>query len=63
MAISVNQNDHFEEMEAWMQILQIVENYTSKGQLKFVFSKKATKIDKIFTVHLTVTKYIMSNGR
>ena len=25
--------------------------------LKFVFSKKATKIDKIFTVHLTVITY------
>ena len=23
MAISVNQNGHFEEMEAWLQILQI----------------------------------------
>ena len=33
-----------------------------KGVLiKFVFSKKATKIEKIFTVDLTLTKYIMSN--
>jgi hypothetical protein len=28
MAISVNQNVHFEEMGAWLQILQIVENST-----------------------------------
>ena len=26
-------------------------------ELKFVFSKKATKFDKIFTVDLTLTKY------
>ena len=26
-------------------------------QLKFIFSKKATKIDEIFTVDLTVTTY------
>ena len=31
--------------------------------LKFVFSKKATKIDKIFTAYLTLTTYIMSNRR
>ena len=28
MAISVNQNGHFEEMGAWLQILQIVGNST-----------------------------------
>ena len=28
MAISVNQNGHFEEMGAWLQILQILENST-----------------------------------
>ena len=28
MAISVNQNGHFEEMAAWLQILQIVGNST-----------------------------------
>ena len=31
--------------------------------LKFIFSKKATKIDEIFTVNLTFTKYIASNRR
>ena len=29
----------------------------SGGHLKFIFSKKATKIDQIFTVDLTVTTY------
>ena len=31
--------------------------------LKFIFSKKATKIDEIFTVDLTLTYYIASNRR
>ena len=31
-------------------------------ELKFMFSKKATKIDKIFTVDLTVTTYYQSDG-
>ena len=30
--------------------------------LKFMFSKKATKIDKIFTVHLMVTTYCQIDG-
>ena len=30
--------------------------------LKFVFSKKATKIDKIFTVDLTLTTYCQINS-
>ena len=30
--------------------------------LKFMFSKKATKIDKIFTVDLTVTTYCQIYG-
>ena len=30
--------------------------------LKFMFSKKATKIDEIFTVVLTVTKYFQIDG-
>ena len=30
--------------------------------IKFVFSKKATKIDEIFTVDLTVTTYCQING-
>ena len=31
--------------------------------VKFVFFKKATKIDEIFTFDLTLTTYIMSNQR
>ena len=30
--------------------------------LKFIFSKKATKIDKIFTVDLTLTTYRQIDG-
>ena len=30
--------------------------------LKFVFSKKATKFDKIFTVDLTLTTYCQIDG-
>ena len=30
--------------------------------LNFVFSKKATKIDEIFTVNLTLTTYIQIDG-
>ena len=30
--------------------------------LKFMFSKKATKIDEIFTVDLTVTTYCQIDG-
>ena len=30
--------------------------------VKFMFSKKATKIDKIFTVYLTVTTYCQIDG-
>ena len=37
--------------------------YFTKGYVKFAFSKKATKIDNIFTVDLTHTIYIMSNQR
>ena len=33
------------------------------GVLKFMFSKKATKIDKIFTVDLTVTTYCQIDGK
>ena len=35
------------------------ENFTclSHGKVKFVFSKKATKIDEIFTVDLTLTSW------
>ena len=30
--------------------------------IKFVFSKKATKLDKIFTVDLTLTRYCQIDG-
>ena len=36
----------------------IVVNERREDFLKFMFSKKATKIDEIFTVDLTFTKYI-----
>ena len=36
--------------------------WTSKACLKFMFSKKATKIDEIFTVDLTVTTYCQIDG-
>ena len=32
------------------------------GNLKFMFSKKATKIDEIFTVDLTITTYCQIDG-
>ena len=38
-----------------------VNNHASKlshDMIKFVFSKKATKIDEIFVVDLTLTKYV-----
>ena len=31
--------------------------------IKFMFSKKATKIDEIFTVDLTVTTYCQIDGK
>ena len=37
---------------------QLEENF-----IKFVFSKKATKIYEIFTVDLTFSTYVMSNRR
>ena len=33
-----------------------------QAKVKFVFSKKATKFDKIFTVDLTLTAYCQING-
>ena len=38
-----------------------VDFFVNHYKVKFIFSKKATKIDKIFTVDLTVTIYILSN--
>ena len=35
---------------------------TNLGKVKFIFSKKATKIDEIFTVDLTVTAYCLIDG-
>ena len=40
-----------------MKISSIRSNYKVFGHVKFMFSKKATKIDEIFTVDLTVTTY------
>ena len=42
------------------QILTIQLTLSQPGVL--VFSKKATKIDKIFTVDLTVTTYCQTDG-
>ena len=39
-------------------LLQNVSRSPDPFQIKFVFSKKATKFDKIFTVDLTVTGYL-----
>ena len=34
----------------------------NNGEVEFVFSKKATKFDKIFTVDLTLTTYCQIDG-
>ena len=34
--------------------MKLIKKYLAKLQVKFAFSKKATKIDKIFTVDLTL---------
>ena len=39
-----------------------VVNYDECCSVKFVFSKKATKIDEIFTIDLTVTTYCQIDG-
>ena len=38
------------------------EIWSPKLPLKFIFSKKATKIEEIFTVDLTVTTYCQIDG-
>ena len=43
--------------------LQFSKKFPRRCELKFMFSKKATKIDEIFTVNLTVTTYVLSNWR
>ena len=49
---------------AWSQKTYWQKRTPKKLQyVKFVFSKKATKIDEIFTADLTLTTYIMSNRR
>ena len=47
-----------------MALQTIVQNKTSRYglDLKFMFSKKATKIDEIFTIDLTLTTYCQING-
>ena len=37
-------------------------NWLSLEKVKFMFSKKVTKIDEIFTVNLTVTTYCQIDG-
>ena len=37
------------------ECMNFSQNQSKVVMLKFVFSKKATKIDKIFTVNLTLT--------
>ena len=46
---------------SWVLISQ-KKSSLSTGLIKFLFSKKATKIDKIFTVDLTVTTYCQIVG-
>ena len=40
----------------------VMQFYTPCAWVKFIFSKKATKIDKIFTVDLMVTTYCQIDG-
>ena len=43
--------------------MKAIEQYEKKlEQVKFMFSKKATKIDKIFTVDLTLTTKSQIDG-
>ena len=46
-------------IQRWLHLQNNARNHCS---LKFMFSKKATKIDKIFTVDLTVTTYCQIDG-
>ena len=42
--------------------LKSINNLADNFLVKFVFSKKATKFDKIFTVDLTLTTYCQIDG-
>ena len=48
---------HFSVHYWWQNIEGLVHFHGSFSQLKFMFFKKATKIDKIFSVDLTITTY------
>ena len=43
--------------------LKSINNLADNFLVKFVFSKKATKFDEIFTVDLTLTTYCQINGK
>ena len=47
-------NNLLKEDKIWNAVKHHMESYHT-SQVKFVFSKKATKIDEIFTVDLTLT--------
>ena len=42
--------------------MEVEGTFLNSVYLKFIFSKKATKIDEIFTVDLTVTTYCQIDG-
>ena len=46
------------------EVAKVVAKVTAEvaAEIKFMFSKKATKIDKIFTVDLMVTTYCQIDG-
>ena len=44
------------------ECMNFSQNQSKVVMLKFLFSKKATKIDKIFTVYLTLTTYCQIDG-
>ena len=52
---------HFKRDVSSLGTVRHTEDCLTFSRLKFTFSKKATKIDKIFTVDLTFTNYIASN--
>ena len=45
-----------------MPFVSTVYKTLSSFLIKYMFSKKATKIDKIFTINLTVTTYCQIDG-
>ena len=49
-------------LHKWDKFWLFLHWHNSTFPIKFVFSKKATKIDEIFTVNLTLTTYCQING-